>query len=258
MEKPVARFEFGRNWKQYLAGVSEERLRSAETHLAAFLGKESIQGRRFLDIGSGSGVHSYAAMRLGAAQVVSFDYDPNSVEATRQLKETHAAQAPWEIFRWDVLSDSPLPQPDPFDIVYSWGVLHHTGQMWKAIERSLKHVKPGGFFDIALYNKHWTTPFWKILKRLYCGSPEAIQKAWLSLYIAYEKTKNLFRSRETPRARGMDLEIDLHDWLGGYPYEAASPEEVIAFFTWHGFRLEKQQLNSGTGCSEFLFRKLDH
>ncbi len=47
---------------------------------------ETLAGNSFLDVGSGSGLFSLAAMRLGADRVHSFDYDPQSVGCTKELK----------------------------------------------------------------------------------------------------------------------------------------------------------------------------
>ena len=58
--------------------------------------------------------------------------------------------------------------------------------------------------------------------------------------------------------RGMDRVHDIHDWLGGYPYESASPEEIVAALP--GFVLERQLLIPGrrhgllgSGCDEYVF-----
>ncbi|HVO33860.1 MAG TPA: class I SAM-dependent methyltransferase [Elusimicrobiota bacterium] len=253
------RFKFGRNWKEYLDSVGEQDIQAASQDLSKFLGKGSLRGLSFLDIGCGSGIHSLAARRLGASQIVSLDYDAMAVDCVRSLIERDGHPESWRAFRWDVLSTAPFPEPAAFDIVYAWGVLHHTGHMWAAIDHSLPRVKPGGLFFLALYNKHWTSPYWKIIKRTYCMSPKWMQNIWLELYAAWESTKEPIRHRLTGvsprRARGMKWRQDLRDWLGGYPYEYASAPDVIAFMASRQFTLVRSALNTGTGCSEFLFSR---
>jgi len=253
----MPRFEFGRNWRDYLAEISEKDIQTAIHALTAFLGTNSLTGRRFLDIGCGSGVHSLAALRLGASEIVSIDYDPLSVDCTRSLKEKEDNPASWRIFQWDILSSQPFPERQPFDVVYAWGVLHHTGDMWRAIDQSLLHVNGNGLFYIAIYNKHWTSPFWKLIKRLYCVSPRPLQRLWFLLYASWETMKSRIRGGPNPsdRARGMKWYSDLKDWLGGYPYEYAAADEIISAVTSKRFVLLKSVPNTGTGCSEFLFQK---
>ncbi len=84
------RFGFGANWARFLRHLDEPRIVAAERSLQQMLGLPSLAGLRFLDAGSGSGLFSLAARRLGA-EVHSFDYDPQSVACTRELRRRHAA-----------------------------------------------------------------------------------------------------------------------------------------------------------------------
>ncbi len=61
--------------------------------------------------------------------------------------------------------------------------------------------------------------------------------------------------RDYQKNRGMSWFRDVSDWLGGYPYEAAAPGEVLEFVRGScGFELIKQNINHGLGISEFLFK----
>jgi 2-polyprenyl-6-hydroxyphenyl methylase/3-demethylubiquinone-9 3-methyltransferase len=263
-EEAGARFEFGRNWKTFLSKISDDHIREAQQSFQSFTALQSLEGKRFLDVGCGSGLHSYTAYVLGASDIISIDYDSFSVEATQQLKTKKApAAAQWTVMKGDILSETDRQRWGLFDFVYAWGSLHHTGHMWKAIEKAGSLVKPGGLYHLALYNKHWTSPIWKQIKHLYCISPHLIQRLlllgyegseWLRIALVKGKNPRQF-IKDYPQQRGMIWKEDLRDWLGGYPYEYASPEEIKPFLTAQGFFLVKEVPNRSLGCSEFLFRK---
>jgi 2-polyprenyl-3-methyl-5-hydroxy-6-metoxy-1,4-benzoquinol methylase len=261
-----SRFQFGKNWEQYAGTLTPEMIAKATASFQSFTHRARLDGERFLDIGCGSGLHSLVAQHLGAKEILSFDFDAISVKTTQTLKnQTEPDSKAWKIEQGDVLNLSYITSLGTFDYVYSWGVLHHTGKMWKAIENALLPVRPGGILHLALYNKHWTSPFWWWIKRVYCASPSLVQKALLKMYVAADYLRVWIRHRENPKQmierytqnRGMMWYYNLHDWLGGYPYEYASVDEVKNFLAPRGFECVKVDLNTGTGCSEFLFRRLE-
>jgi len=264
-------FAFGRNWQDYLRGVDDERVSIAEESLAEFTSLESLKGRSFLDIGCGSGLFSLAAYRLGAERIVSFDVDAMSVACCSQLHEAAGKPDNWSIRHGSVLDDSFMTSLGTFDIVYSWGVLHHTGRMWEAIRRSATLVNPGGLYYIALYNKilsrngseSWIHPFWLKVKRLYNSSPffgkYVLEPLALSAYLGMVVARGenpVTHVRNYKSHRGMSWRTDATDWLGGYPYEFATVEEVFKFVKLHfsGFVLENIKITSGRGLNWYLFR----
>lgn len=138
------RFEFGANWARFLSVLNEERIDAAQASLCRMLEVEDLKGKTFLDIGSGSGLFSLAARRLGAC-VHSFDYDPQSVGCTAELKRRYFPEdADWTVEEGSVLDTGYLQGLGQFDVVYSWGVLHHTGAMWQALENVAPLVAGGG------------------------------------------------------------------------------------------------------------------
>lgn len=261
-------FSFGENWKQYLRTVSEEKIHQAQVSLEKFLGPGIVRGKVFYDVGSGSGIFSLAAVRLGASKVVSIDADANSVEATCQTKSTHAPEAShWTIDEGSILNDMGIQTLGKAEIVYSWGVLHHTGDMWKAIRNTSDLVQSGGWLYIALYNKshsftEGSSLFWVRVKRLYNRVPKIVKNGINFLYSSYLvlgltlKGRNpVTYIRSYSSARGMDFFSDIRDWLGGYPYEYATVEEVIAWLKPLGFEIQKTRQARSIGCNEYLFRK---
>jgi 2-polyprenyl-6-hydroxyphenyl methylase/3-demethylubiquinone-9 3-methyltransferase len=259
------RFGFGKNWQRYALLVDEERIAEAAQSLKTMLGCESLHGKSFLDIGSGSGLFSLAALRLGA-RVVSFDYDAHSVECTAALqKKFNPDTHDWAIHQGSVLDTDFATSLGLFDVVYSWGVLHHTGNMWQALDNARLPLKNDGRLFIALYNDQGIRSLiWKAVKRLYCSSAfgrAAVVAACIPALTAAATvldvcrgTSPLARYREYKRKnRGMSVYYDWIDWLGGYPFEVAKPEQVIAFYKKKGLTLQTLKTTKSWGNNEFVF-----
>jgi 2-polyprenyl-3-methyl-5-hydroxy-6-metoxy-1,4-benzoquinol methylase len=258
------RFAFGKNWAAFLADLDDSRIAAAENSLRQMLDVDSLRGRSFLDIGSGSGLFSLAARRLGA-KVQSFDYDPASVACTRELKTRYYPQDDdWTTSSGSVLDADYMSSLPMFDIVYSWGVLHHTGQMWLALEHAGRLVDEGGKLFIAIYNDQGTaSQRWRPLKSAYNRLPKSLRPPvlWAVFVKQYwrliVKDLVLLRPFQTFRVysglRGMSPWRDLVDWVGGYPFEVAKPEAIFDFYRTRGFRLDKLTTCNDLGCNEFVF-----
>jgi 2-polyprenyl-6-hydroxyphenyl methylase/3-demethylubiquinone-9 3-methyltransferase len=263
------RFAFGRNWTNFLDHLSEERVRDAEASIRGLLGVEDLRGRSFLDIGCGSGLFSLAALRLGAERVHSFDFDPDSVSAAERLRHVHAGSASWTIERGDVLDPAYVDALGPFDVVYAWGVLHHTGAMWTAIANASVTVGEVGVLALAIYNDQGgLSGIWHVVKRLYNHLPRPVRTAYALLVavplelrslagaIARGRPISYWRSWTGGLERGMSRWHDLLDWVGGYPFEVATPAEVLHFLRDRGFALRELSTVGGShGCNEFVFER---
>jgi len=261
-------FAFGENWAAFSASIDQGRIDQAAADLRRLLPEGELVGKSFLDIGSGSGLSSLAAIRAGAASVTALDIDPNSVATTQATLSRFAADALWTARQESVFELSP-ERIGTFDVVYSWGVLHHTGDMWRAISTAASLVKPGGHFVLAIYVKSPVCPAWKVEKRLYTALPR-----WLQPVIRWPFTlaylAGIAATGRSPRGyvrdyhsnRGMSFHHDIHDWLGGYPYESASTEEILAFLTPLGFSLVRSFAKPapagglfGCPCNEFVLKR---
>jgi 2-polyprenyl-3-methyl-5-hydroxy-6-metoxy-1,4-benzoquinol methylase len=261
----MQRFAFGRNWQRFFdhelmnepqggeAGLLH--VEAATKALAEML--PNLAGRRFLDIGSGSGLSSLAAQRLGA-EVYSFDYDAESVQCTHQMKSVYGRETPmWTIEQGSALDRDYLRRLGTFDVVYSWGVLHHTGNLEQALVNVIALIRPGGTLFISIYNDQgWRSRYWQAVKRAYNRS--AVERALVTLLHL-----PLLGSRFAVRAltgrlnlgRGMSLWTDYIDWLGGYPFEVASFDAIKSFYEARGFALRASK-RATSGCNEFLFERV--
>lgn len=254
---PPQRFAFGRNWASFSASIDAARIDAATAALAKLIAPQRIAGSDFLDIGCGSGLSMLAALRLGARKVVGIDLDPVSVETATALLSREAPDDAWMVRERDALDLDPS-EDGQFDIVYSWGTLHHTGAMWRAIDRAASVVRPGGILALAIYRKTALCGAWKIEKRFYASAGPATQSAIRSAYIGALAFKEAVQGRRFDVERGMDRAHDLHDWLGGYPYESAEPKQVIDVLERLGFDADHIDKGSprlglfGTGCHEYL------
>jgi SAM-dependent methyltransferase len=244
------RFAFADNWRRFNSNVSDDQRELARNSLTDWLG--ALNGLTFLDVGAGSGLFASAALELGA-HVSAFDFDP----------------AGDRVERGDVLDNDYMQALGQFDVVYSWGVLHHTGRMWYALENTCNAVRPGGRLFISIYNDQgWRSNLWRAVKRGYGRVPVALRPIYTALMISPLEARAVVRSllrREnylatwsTSLDRGMGKWRDIVDWVGGYPFEVAKPEDVFDFCRARGFELERIKTQGGSlGCNEFLFRRLD-
>jgi len=268
------RFKFGENWSRFLTTLDDTRIQKSTNALKEWLGLETLDGMSFVDVGSGSGLSSLAAYRLGA-KVYSFDYDPKSVACTQHLRDTYAKDTE----RWSVSSGSALDKDflatlGQFDIVYSWGVLHHTGAMWQALDNMVPMVTSRGLLFIAIYNDQgpWSRR-WKSLKCMYNKLPSLLATVFAILVMGAREVRfaasailklNLMKYVRTwtnygsAGSRGMSKYYDLVDWIGGYPFEVAKPEEIFDFYHQRCFSLERlETCRGGLGCNQFVFRRVE-
>lgn len=266
------RFRFGANWRSFLKTVTPQKIALAEASLGAMLNRPRLDGLRFLDAGSGSGLFSLAARNLGAS-VHSFDFDPDSVACTTGLRDTYFLGDPaWNVEEGSVLSKEYLRGLGTFDIVYSWGVLHHTGAMWQAIDNVSEAVAPGGRLFIALYNDQGPkSARWKLAKRTYNALPSFLKLPFTLAVMGPRELRMLagktlrgkphqyfdYVSRYAERSlRGMSYWHDIVDWIGGYPFEVSTPEATFNFLKSRGFRLDAlKTVGAGHGCNEYVFSR---
>jgi 2-polyprenyl-6-hydroxyphenyl methylase/3-demethylubiquinone-9 3-methyltransferase len=257
-------FSFGRNWKKFLSRFDEQTLARAQQSFVQFNHIDRLDNYDFLDIGSGSGLSSLVAVQLGARRVVSVDIDPFSIECTQKLRERfEVPEENWEVRSGSALDPEFMESLGRFRYVHSWGVLHHTGAMWEALANVVRYnVDAHGLLHLALYNKHRTSKRWLAIKRFCNRSPRIGYPLVKWAYIAALFSKLAARGvwpmahvREYRRDRGMDFYRDIEDWLLGLPYEFASPDEMVDYFSDRELHLLRLRTTPSCGCNEFLFCK---
>jgi len=262
-------FSFGKNWQKFLKTLNEEKIEEAKKSLTEFLGGEkNIKEKTFVDIGCGSGLFSLAAYLLGASKIVSSDIDDFSIACVKHLKEKQGNPENWQTIKGSALDENFISSLGQFDIVYSWGVLHHTGNMYKAFDNICPLVSNDGCLFLAIYNdskNRWregTSKFWQKAKKFYNSHGLLTKKIMTWLYVAYFfiglliMGKNPIQYIKNYKSnRGMNWYNDIMDWLGGYPYEFASPDEIINYFSNKNMLCKKLIYREGIGCSEYLLIK---
>jgi len=260
-------FAFGENWVAFLRNVSDTTVDKAKETLTVALGSRGLTGTTFLDVGCGSGLFSLAARLLGA-EVVSMDIDPQCVACADELKRRFAEKDPhWHIEQGSVLDHDYLRHLRRFDVVYAWGVLHHTGDMWRAVENVIQLVASEGCLYVAIYNDQGSASRrWQRVKRLYSKLPTplrllilvpALVRVWGPTTVRDLLCLQPFHTWRTyGSARGMSPWHDFIDWVGGYPFQVAKPEEVFDFCYQRGMYLTHlKTCAGGRGCNEFVFRR---
>lgn len=262
----TTQFDFGSNWADFSANaLTPERADQAKLAFQNLLAGIELEGADFLDIGFGQGLSLLSAVELGA-HAVGCDINPLCARVLQQnsrfFPQASTKDIPLiigSILDAETQEKVLAENAGGYDIVHAWGVLHHTGDMKRAISIAAGLVGKRGHLVISIYNRHWSSPAWKWIKRLYCASHPVVQRLLVGVLYPAIWIAKLAATRRSPgrKERGMDFYYDVVDWVGGFPYEYATAEEVIVIARTLGFEhVRGRQARVPTGCNEFVFRKI--
>ncbi len=259
-------FDFGENWQEFSRNaLTAGRVAQARSEFMELMAPLDLNGLSFVDIGFGQGLSLMTAAALGARSV-GCDINPKCQAALAQNLRffPELSQAP-PVVVGSILDPAvvealrkAIPSAS-YDVVHSWGVLHHTGDLHRAIGNAACLVSPHGHLVVAIYNRHWTSKLWLAVKRTYVSCPRWIQRALVAvLYPVIYGAKWAVTSGDPARQqRGMDFYYNVVDWVGGYPYEYASIQETRKAVEALGFTMEKAiPAEVPTGCNQFVFKRI--
>ncbi|HEX7195146.1 MAG TPA: methyltransferase domain-containing protein [Chthoniobacterales bacterium] len=267
--QPPTQFDFGENWEDFSRNaLDSEKVRQAKEDFQRLLDGIPLENRSFLDIGFGQGL-SLLSAASGGARCLGIDINARCLQVLSQNGKSFFPDIPDEqigrlqgsILDPELIHKLQLDsraKEGKFDIVHSWGVLHHTGSMFQAIQNSAALVSDQGYLVLAIYQTHWSSPLWKWVKFLYNKSPAIGRRLFIWLFYPLIYLAKWIVTRENPKNknRGMDFYHDVIDWVGGYPYEYANRAEITDYLKELGFDLIRFFPPAApTGCMEFVFRK---
>ncbi|PKN67513.1 MAG: hypothetical protein CVU57_02065 [Deltaproteobacteria bacterium HGW-Deltaproteobacteria-15] len=265
---PYMQFDFGRNWLEFSQkAMTPEKVRQAREDFAWYMKGIDLSRKWFLDIGFGQGLSLLLAAEMGA-RVVGCDINAQCIKALTNSAAffPDARVDPADVLVGSILQKevveslrSRTPGCSGYHIVHSWGVLHHTGDMWSALKIAASLVRNQGYLALAIYNRHVTSPAWLHIKWIYNIAPKPVRRAMVLFFFPLIFFAKWASTGRDPRIqeRGMDFYFNVIDWIGGYPYEYARSDEVIHRTELLGFKcIRLKPAGVSTGCNQFLFVKV--
>lgn len=216
---------------------------------------EGVKGKRVLDGGSGSGMVSVAFALMGA-DVTGVDITPKCVENGYKRAEHYGVKCKFineSLVTLDLSNEH-------FDIIYSWGVLHHTEDARQSFFSLARHLREGGEIIVAVYLKTKISWFWNFARIFYQNAPTVFKTIFLNIGSVFLNIVDLFRkiifNKERYMMRGTNNKEILNDWFGVPHRTFHSYNEVFKWFDENG--LDCKLINPATGrfksTSNFVVR----
>jgi ubiquinone/menaquinone biosynthesis C-methylase UbiE len=135
--------------KEYFDEIEEHRY-TVEPEIFSFAQFTRFHGQKILEVGTGAGTDFLQWVRAGA-KAYGIDATSEGIQHLRQRLEVYDLEAE-EVKVADCES---LPYPDnSFDLVYSWGVIHHSPNTPQALREIIRVCRPGGICKVMVYHRH--------------------------------------------------------------------------------------------------------
>ena len=262
-------FSFWKNWQNFLKKINDENIDKAKEIILKFLWDENIiKWNTIIDFWSWSWLMSLAFLELWVKEIISIDIDDYSIECAEYLREKYKYnKKKWKILKGSVLDENFIKSLPKVDMLYSWWVIHHTWDMWKWLDLMLNLIKDNWYFYTAIYNDsnfilEWTSKFWLKEKRIY-SKYKFLRYIIKPIYTFYYITWLIIHwinpikyIKNYSFSRWMSFWNDIEDWLGWYPYEYATFDEIQSFFEKNNYKLLNSKKVRSIWCNEFLFKKI--
>ena len=215
---------------------------------------DGLEGKTVLDGGCGSGMVSVAFATLGA-DVTGVDVTRQCVENGRKNAQRFGVEC--RFIQADLVT---LSLDDQFDIIYTWGVLHHTPDAEASFHSLATHLKEDGDIIIAVYLRTPLSGFWNSIRVFYQRSPSMLKtvtrKTTAALLAGVDMAKRLVGGRQRYMMRGTSNEEIVNDWFGVPHRTFHSYDEVYKWFEDAGLAYELVDPHTGRfkSTSNFVVR----
>lgn len=147
--------------REYFDEVSARKY-FVEPHILRFAQFERWRGKKVLEIGCGIGSDTINFARHGAS-VTALDLSEKSLEIARQRAELYGLQDRIRFSLGNSEELGALVLAEPYDLIYSFGVLHHTPHPERVVAEMRKYVRPGSTVKIMVYHRYAWKVFWIVL-----------------------------------------------------------------------------------------------
>lgn len=219
--------------REYFDEVEARKYR-VEPHIPRFAEFPRWRGRRVLEVGCGIGTDTINFARHGA-MVTAVDLSAQSLEVARQRARVFELEDRVEFYCADAETLTEVVPARPYDLVYSFGVVHHTPHPDRALAQLRAYLAPGGTLKLMVYHRY----AWKVLWILLTYGRGRFRDL-PGLVARYSEAQEgcpvtfIYSRREiAARLRGLGLEVTALETEHIFPYRIADYRQYRYVKTWY-------------------------